>query len=82
MRDVVMPTDGMAMESGLLLQWLVQPGEPVAEGDTIAEIETDKAVVALASPAAGRLGDHLVPEDTEVPVGTVLTRIVEEGDDG
>ncbi len=80
MHDVVMPAMGMAMSEGTLLRWLKQPGEPVASGEEIAEIETDKATAELESPAAGTLGALLVAEGETVPTGALLTRVLAPGE--
>ncbi len=81
MKAVVMPALGVAMSEGLLLSWLKVPGDVVAEGDAIAEIETDKSTVDVTSPAAGTIGELLVEPGAVVPVGTALTHILEPGDE-
>src|SRR3954447_2936916 len=70
----------MAMTEAVLTRWYEQPGDAVAVGDVLAEIETDKSNVELEASAAGRLGDHLFPEGA-VPVGEPVVRIIEDGDD-
>jgi len=56
--------------------WLKQVGAAVREGEAIAEIESEKSVTELASPADGYLIEILVAANTdEVPVGTLLARI-------
>ena len=52
---IEMPKLGNTVEECLLAKWLKQVGDPVAEGDIVAEIETDKATFELTSPAAGTL---------------------------
>jgi len=76
-QDVTIPALGMAMTGAVLTRWYKEPGETVAAGEVIAEIETDKAAVDLESPAAGVLGPHLVAEGTEVPVGGTVTRVLD-----
>ena len=80
MKDVVMPGLGMAMTEGTLLQWHKAAGEAVAEGELIAEIETDKSTVDLESPGSGVIGRQRVQPGAVVAVGTVLTRILEDGE--
>jgi pyruvate dehydrogenase E2 component (dihydrolipoamide acetyltransferase) len=80
-QDVTIPALGMAMTGAVLTRWYKEPGESVAAGDVIAEIETDKSAVDLESPAAGVLGPHLVAEGTEVPVGGTVTRILDSASD-
>jgi len=80
MADVVMPGAGMAMTEGVLLQWLKQPGESVAKGEVVAEIETDKSTAEVESPAEGVLGEHRFTEGDAVEVGAVLVEVREAGD--
>ncbi|HEV2536555.1 MAG TPA: biotin/lipoyl-containing protein, partial [Streptosporangiaceae bacterium] len=65
------------MTEAVLTRWYKKPGETVAAGEAIAEIETDKSAVDLESPADGVLGPHLVAEGDEVPIGAAVTRIME-----
>ena len=81
-QEVVMPALGMAMEEGVLLRWLKQPGESVAAQEPLAEIETDKVTMTVDSPVAGRLGDHAFEEGAVVPVGALLVRVLAAGEDG
>jgi pyruvate dehydrogenase E2 component (dihydrolipoamide acetyltransferase) len=76
-QDVTIPALGMAMTEAVLTRWYKKPGETVAAGEAIAEIETDKSAVDLESPADGVLGPHLVAEGDEVPIGAPVTRIME-----
>jgi pyruvate dehydrogenase E2 component (dihydrolipoamide acetyltransferase) len=80
-QDVTIPALGMAMTGAVLTRWYKEPGETVAAGEVIAEIETDKSAVDLESPAAGVLGPHLVAEGTEVPVGGTVTRVLDSAAD-
>ena len=64
-----MPEIGVSMDEGTLVRWLKQPGDAVAAGEAIAEIETDKAAVELESPSEGLLGRHLVAEGATALVG-------------
>src|SRR4051794_15248816 len=76
-QDVTIPALGMAMTGAVLTRWYKEPGETVAAGEAIAEIETDKSAVDLESPADGVLGPHLVAAGDEVPVGAAVTRIMD-----
>jgi pyruvate dehydrogenase E2 component (dihydrolipoamide acetyltransferase) len=56
-----------------LVSWLVKPGDRVAKGDLIAELETEKSTVEFESPVSGTLLEIVVPEGTNgVQVGTVI----------
>jgi pyruvate dehydrogenase E2 component (dihydrolipoamide acetyltransferase) len=79
-RDVTIPAVGMAMTEALLATWLKQPGDVVAAGEAIAEIETDKATMELESPAAGVLGAHLFATGSMVPIAEPVCRILEPGE--
>jgi pyruvate dehydrogenase E2 component (dihydrolipoamide acetyltransferase) len=80
-QDVTIPALGMAMTGAVLTRWYKQPGESVAAGEAIAEIETDKSAVDLESPADGVLGPHLVAEGDEVPIGASVTRVLDGAKD-
>ena len=60
---VVMEALSPTMEEGRLVEWKKQVGEPVAVGDVLAEVETDKAVMELVARAGGTLLQQVVPAD-------------------
>ncbi len=74
MPEVIMPKMGDGMEEGILLSWLKKDGEQVAEGDVIAEIQTDKSAVEIEAEGSGMLRTQ-VPEGQTVPVGAVIATI-------
>jgi pyruvate dehydrogenase E2 component (dihydrolipoamide acetyltransferase) len=67
------------MSAGTLLAWLKQPGERVARGDLIAEVDTDKGVIQVEAFASGTLERILVEPGQKVPVGTVMALIRDDG---
>ena len=73
--DVEFPQMGDSVTEGTVLEWLKQPGDPVALEEGIVEISTDKVDAEVPSPAAGTLAEILVQADETVPTGTVLCRI-------
>ncbi|HEX9531423.1 MAG TPA: dihydrolipoamide acetyltransferase family protein [bacterium] len=75
MADVIMPKMGDAMEEGKILKWKKRPGDPVAKGEPIAEIETDKVNVDIEAEDSGVLLTILVPEGQTVAVGTNIAMI-------
>jgi len=68
------------MEEGRLVKWTKHEGDPVKSGDTLAEVETDKAVMELVARADGQLLKVMVPEGTTVPVGNVVAWIGKPGE--
>jgi pyruvate dehydrogenase E2 component (dihydrolipoamide acetyltransferase) len=68
------------MEEGRLVKWTKHEGDPVKSGDTLAEVETDKAVMELVARADGQLIKVMVPEGTTVPVGNVVAWIGKPGE--
>src|SRR6185436_19093883 len=77
---VVMEALSPTMEEGRLVEWKKQPGDAVAVGDILAEVETDKAVMELVARAGGTLLQHAVAAGTTVPVGQPLAYIGEAGE--
>ena len=60
------------MEEGRLVKWLRNEGDAVTSGETIAEVETDKAIMELVARADGVLRRRLIAEGATAPVGTVI----------
>jgi|TARA_B110000503_G_scaffold74644_1_gene115211 hypothetical protein len=75
MADVIMPALGMAQDTGKLLQWLKQPGDPVAVGDQLFEVETDKSVMEVEAQEAGFLTQVSASDGDDVSVGQVIAVI-------
>jgi len=78
---VEMPRPGITVEECLLVKWRVRKGEPVAAGQVIAEIETDKAGFEVEAPVAGILLETFAAEGELVPVFTNICVIGEPGED-
>jgi len=79
MAEFVMPALGADMNVGTLMTWLKQPGDTVARGDIIAVVHTDKADVEVEVFTSGVLERVLIEPGAEVPVGTALAVIREDG---
>jgi 2-oxoglutarate dehydrogenase E1 component len=73
--DIVTPGAGESVTEGTLLEWHVEVGSPVADGDTIVEISTDKVDVELPAPASGTITELLAEEGATVTVGQVIARM-------
>src|ERR1700681_2160561 len=78
--SVVMPALEMAQETGKLLAWRKQEGDRVTKGEPLLEIETDKAVVEVESPADGILAGIKAAVGADIPVGQTIAWIVAAGE--
>jgi pyruvate dehydrogenase E2 component (dihydrolipoamide acetyltransferase) len=78
--SVIMPALEMAQETGKLISWLKKEGDAVAKGEPLLEIETDKAVMEIESPADGVLAGLKAQAGAEVPVGRTIAWIVRPGE--
>jgi 2-oxoisovalerate dehydrogenase E1 component len=65
---ITMPFGDLTVSEGTIVRWVKAEGETVRQGELVAEIETDKAVVEIEAPASGRLAIE-VPKGTVVPMG-------------
>ena len=75
MQTVVMPKMGDTMEEGKILAWRKKVGDPVARGDSLAEIETDKVNIEAESFAEGVLRKILVQEGESAAVGAPIALV-------
>jgi len=75
-----MPALEMAQETGKLLAWRKKEGEFVSQGEPLLDIETDKAVVEIESPASGILTAVKARVGDVVPVGQTIAWIVLPGE--
>ena len=78
--SIVMPALEMAQESGKLIAWRKKEGETIAKGEPLLEVETDKAVVEVESPADGILAGVKAHEGDVIPVGQTIAWIVQPGE--
>ena len=69
------------MEEGQLVRWLKSEGDEVAEGDVLAEIETDKATMELVARGSGVLRSILLDEGGTAPIGEVIAVIAGADED-
>ena len=77
---IEMPKLSDTMSVGTVVKWHKSIGDTVANGDTLAEIETDKATMELENFDDGTLLKILVEEGDEAPIGSPLAVIGSEGD--
>ena len=69
------------MEEGQLVRWLKSEGDEIANGDVLAEIETDKATMELVARGDGTLRKIFLGEGGTAPVGEVIAVIADEDED-
>ncbi|MFF3890071.1 2-oxo acid dehydrogenase subunit E2 [Streptomyces sp. NPDC001914] len=75
MGELTMPSLGADMDEGILLEWLVRPGDAVRKGDPVAVVETAKSTIEVECFETGTLTEILVEAGATVPVGTPLAVI-------
>jgi pyruvate dehydrogenase E2 component (dihydrolipoamide acetyltransferase) len=75
--DVVMPQLGMTMTEGSVAQWLKAVGDPIAKGEPLFVVQTDKVDMDVESMRQGYVVELLLKEQITVPVGTVIARIAD-----
>ena len=77
-----MPALSPTMSHGNLAAWHVKVGEEVKPGDSLADVETDKAVMGWENQDDGFVAALLVPDGSkDIPVGAPLLILVEEKGD-
>jgi 2-oxoglutarate decarboxylase len=73
--EIVMPAMGESVSEGTILEWAKQPGDAIAEDETIVEISTDKVDAEVPAPASGTLTELLADAGDTVHVGQVIARM-------
>lgn len=66
------------IEYATVTEWRKREGDPVAAGETILEIETDKVTQEIEAPVGGTISELIAVEGDEVKVGALLAIIDEE----
>lgn len=77
--DYPLPDIGEGISEATLIEWLVDVGDTVEEGDDVVIVSTDKADVELASPCTGTVSQLCGKAGDLVEVGTVLMRFQTDG---
>jgi acetoin:2,6-dichlorophenolindophenol oxidoreductase subunit beta len=73
--DIGMPRLSDSMEEATVQAWLKRPGEPVARGEPLVEIETDKATVVYEAEVDGVLEEIVAGVGETVPLGAAIARV-------
>jgi pyruvate dehydrogenase E2 component (dihydrolipoamide acetyltransferase) len=76
---VELPFLAEGVEGGDVVQVLVHEGDQVAEGQSLIELETDKATVPVPAPAAGKVARVLVRQGDHLKVGQAMVELEGEG---
>ena len=78
--EIVMPRVDMDMTSGRMGRWHAAEGAHIEKGETLFEIETDKAAMEVDAPATGVLKFVAASEGDVLPVGACIGWIVADGE--
>jgi len=77
-QTVIMPTLGMAQDSGLLVAWSKAPGDKIDADDVLFEVETDKSIAEVTAGHSGYLVARLAAAGDDVPTGETIAIIAAE----
>ena len=69
---ITMPHQDLTITKATVMRWLVEKGDEVTSGQAVVEVETDKALTEIESPADGVLAQVIAPEGTVVNLGDPL----------
>ncbi len=75
--DVEIPKIGESITTVFIATWLKEPGDSVSVGESILEVDSDKASMEIPSPVAGVITEVMGEEGDEVDIGSVVARIKE-----
>ncbi|HEX4206800.1 MAG TPA: dihydrolipoamide acetyltransferase family protein [Ktedonobacteraceae bacterium] len=78
MREFKLPDLGEGMQEAEIRRWLVKPGDMIKLDQPMVEVETDKAVVEIPSPLAGRVATIHVAEGQLAKLGALLVSFVDD----
>jgi len=77
--EIVVPAMGESVVEATIASWLKKPGDTVAAGEELVELETDKVNQSIQAEASGVLAEIRKQEGDTVSVGEVLAIIAEAG---
>ena len=78
--DIKLPKLGEGADSGTVVSILVKAGDRIGKGQTLIELENEKAVAPIPSPAAGLVANLRVKEGDKISVGAVILVLTVEGE--
>lgn len=71
-QTVKLPRVADTVDEVVVIEWLANPGDSLAAGDALLQVETDKTTVEIPSPVAGVLMEQLVAVDDEIATGAAV----------
>ena len=71
-QGITMPKWGIEMQEGTINAWNFTVGQPVAKGDALLDVETEKIVNTVESPAAGTLRRIVGEVGDTIAVGALV----------
>jgi pyruvate/2-oxoglutarate dehydrogenase complex dihydrolipoamide acyltransferase (E2) component len=72
---IIMPQLGESIAEATIVNYLVKPGDVVAAGQDILEVETNKATMIVSSPCAGKVVALTAKIGESYPIGAALGRV-------
>lgn len=69
------PDIGEGIHEGVIMKWLVNVGDNISEGDSVAEVETDKVTAEIPSPRTGKVMELKAKKGDKINVGQVFITI-------
>ena len=79
-QPIAMPALSDTMNNGRLVKWVKKIGDPIKKGESVADVETDKAVMDVEAFHDGYLAGPLAAEGSEMPVGATIGYIADSLD--
>jgi len=76
------PDIGEGIHEGVITKWLVQEGDDIEEGESVAEVETDKVTTEIPSPRSGKVLELKANKGDTINVGDVFVIIGKEDESG
>nr|WP_321506564.1 pyruvate dehydrogenase complex dihydrolipoamide acetyltransferase [uncultured Celeribacter sp.] len=80
-KEIILPSLSAGMEDAVIANWLKAEGDAVKAGETLAEVETDKATMEFEADADGVLGKILTPAGERADVNAVIAVLLLDGED-
>jgi len=74
--DVKVPVIGESLSTVFIGTWMKAAGDTISAGETLVEVDSDKASLEVPAPASGTISELLFEEGDEVAISAVIARIV------